>query len=347
MTMTREHRILIERFLLGILIIFCVGWGFSERSFAQSTENIEENQSPQAENSLPAEKSNERFLAGDTVKTNRTNGTITFIGNAKFIQGEISTFCDTLAIYLDQNQEVEKAVATGNVRLITEDITITGEQGTFYNKDQKVEIEGTAKAWQGKNTITAHRILAFLDQKSVEAYGDTASERVIMTVYSQQPPRPSEESPEKPSENPSEQGLSPIVIESDILKYDDSDQKAIFTGKVMAIKDITEINSDEMIVYLTGTGEAEENDIEKIEITGNVRIVQENTTITGEKGTYFENEQQAVIEGSAEERAQAEDKTQNSLLKAKVIKISLPTNDIEAEGNVSIQTLITSNGKNK
>ncbi len=324
--------------------MLCAG-GFSGLSFAQIPENPDKNQSSGTENSLSAEKTKEQFsLGGDKVKTDRNTRTITFIGNAKFIRDEMSTFCDTLVIYWNQAQEVEKAVAIGNVRLVTEDITETGEQGTFYNEDQKVELEGKAKAWQGNNTITAHRLIAFLDKKIVEGYSDPASERVVMTVYSQQDILTSEKNSDR-SNNTIDQEVSPIVIESDILKYNDSDQKAIFTGNVVATKDISTISADEMIVYLTRTKEAEENDIERIEVSGNVRVVQENITITGQKGVYLNKEQQAVIEGTAEKRAQAEDKIQNNLLKADTIRMLLATNDIEAEGNVSVQMLLGSNEK--
>lgn len=281
------------------------------------------------------------------MKTHTEDGmlkTLTITDNAQFIREDISVFCETLVVYFTPNREIEKAVATGDVRIITQDVTSTGEQGTFYAADQKLELEGKARAVQGNNTITAHLLVAFLETMMIEGYSDSGSERVVMTVYSQQTPS-SEDTPEQPDQ-PAESELSPIVVESDDLKYDNAVRKAIFTGKVVATQDPMKINADTMYVYLTAGEDTEVNDIEKIEVSGNVRIVQENVTIKGVNGIYLNAEDVAVIEGNTEQQAQAEDGTQT--LFADRITLLLTTNDMEAEGNVIVKMLPSGvRGQNK
>lgn len=311
-------------FLTGIWIATCVIVTFPELSSGQSSV-----ETVFTEETKPRRNTTSLFrkaggITGDSFEFDNTQKTMMYTGNVKVVQDETSMFSDKLVIYLAKiGGQVEKAVATGNVRLLYGDITATGEKGIFYNDEQKLELEKNAKMWQGKNTITAHRILAFLQEEIIEGYGDPSSERVIMTAYSQG------DIPD-PGQSP-EQDSSPIVIESDTLKYDSAIQKAVYTGNVIATKDVTEIKADEMVVYLAQTSEAE-NDIEKIEVFGNVQIVQENTTITGDKGVYFNEEQRAQIEGTDAKKARAEDKVQHMILKAPIIELFLETNTIKARG---------------
>jgi len=305
-----------KRILIGISIVFCLGTVLPGLSSAQETGlSIERSEGP-------------IVITGDELVYDNAKKIVTYTGNARVVQGETSMFSDKLVIHLDQMGETgklqfEKAVATGDVRLVYNDITATGEEGTFYNNEQKFELERNAKAWQGKNTITAHRIVALLEGEIIEGYSDPASERATMTVYSRKKP----ESPE----NKTEQEASPIVVESDVLRLDNSSQKAIFTGNVIVTQDNSKIWADEMIVYLTGTEETQD-DIEKIEVSGNVRIVQESITITGEKGVYINGEQYVKVEGSSEKKARAEDKKQNMILEAPIIEVFLETNTIKAKG---------------
>jgi lipopolysaccharide transport protein LptA len=290
-------------------------------ALAQSSEQSESSDAGQS------------FLGGNRMRTNREKGTVTFLDDVKFIRNGMSTFCDELTIYYTSEQEVEKAIAVGNVQLTTEDVTATGEQATFYLEEQKVEIEGNAKAGQGNNTITAHRIIAWLETNMIEGYGD-ATERVLMTVYSQ----PAETSSTESQPETAEPAPSVIVIESDTVKYDEAVGNALFTGKVKATQNGTDINASEMRVYLAGS-EAENNtDIERIEVAGNVRIIQETVVITGESGVYLNAENTAVIKGNADAQASAED--QNSVLKADTITLLMATNDIQATGNVSFEALL-------
>jgi lipopolysaccharide export system protein LptA len=95
------------------------------------------------------------------------------------------------------------------------------------------------------------------------------------------------------------------------------------------------INADTMNVYLVGTEETQTYEIERIEVAGNVRVVQENVTIEGVTGVYRYTEQNAVIEGNAEQQARGDDGT--NIITADRIILLLTNNDMEAEGNVVVK----------
>lgn len=297
-----------------------------------SQETASESASPETEK----KPTGQIMVTGDQLEFDRANNLVTYTGNVKVVQDDTSMFSDTLILHLAKqgSRKLEKAVATGNVRLVNNDITATGEEGIFYNTEQKLELIKNATIWQGNNTITAHRILAYLEQEIIEGYSDKTSERAIMTVYSKGDvikPFGQTEETDTPAESdaPAQEEASPIVIVSDKLKLDNSSGLGTFIGKVTATQLTTELNADEMKVYLIKTDDGE-NDVEKIEVFGNVHIVQGTMTITGETG-YFQNaEQYAQVEGSAKKKARVEDNAQNLTLEAPIIKLYLDTNKIEA-----------------
>jgi lipopolysaccharide transport protein LptA len=244
-------------------------------------------------------------------------------------------FSDELVVYMTDGQ-VEKAIATGNVRILTQDVIARSEQGTFYLDEQKIELEGQAEATQGRNKIKGHRIIAWLERNAIEAYGSKETERVIMTIYSEPV---AQETTDQPAADADPQEPSPIVIESDTLNYDESQEYSLFTGDVHATQEGMDIRSKEMRVYLADAQNAENNDIERIDVIGDVKIEKDALVVTGNEGMFLNSEQTAVITGTAEQQAKAVDKERT--LNADTITIFLETNNIEANGNVSVEMTLS------
>jgi lipopolysaccharide transport protein LptA len=320
-----------QRVCIALCLLMWMGTIGLERSFGQTADT---SQPAKSTSPLALKKSRGPItISGDNLDINNAQKTAIYTGNVKVVQGEATMFSDKLELQVDQTgKQLEKAVATGNVRLVNGDITATGDQGTFYNTEQKLDLEKNAKVWQGNNTITAARIVAFLETQVLEGYSDPASERATMTVYPQKQSPTPDATPTPGGILAFDQSSAPIAIEADTLKLDNPSQKATYTGNVVAKKGIMEIRADEMIVYITRTKETGD-DVDKIEVAGNVRIIQENTTVTGDTGVFLNKEQKAVIEGTAQKKARIEDKTQNMILEAPVIEVSLGTNNIRATQN--------------
>lgn len=269
------------------------------------------------------------LITGDRFDTDRQKGTYTYSGNVQFQWQDITAFCDKLISYGTLVQ-VEKAELLGNVRILTQDITATGEKAIYSLKEQTMELEGKARIVQGKNIITAYRIVMFMETSSLEGYGNSkTTERVIMTVYTQQA-SPAGTAPATDN-TPSEPAVAPMTVEADTLKYDKTGRTAVFTGNVNAQKDQSQIVADEMTVYLAGAEGTTDTEIEKIGLSGHVRILQDTVTITGAQGEYNYTEQTVRMEGNAEEQAQLDDRGQNTRLQADWFKFFLATSDIQAE----------------
>jgi lipopolysaccharide transport protein LptA len=297
-----------------------------------------ETPTPTATPSLVTQVSQLLTSGGDFVKSDRKNGIITYSGNAKFVWQDLSAFSDTLQLYQNpQTRAIEKAVASGNVRIVTQDTTVTGDQGTYYVDEQKMEIEGHAKAIRDNNMITAQRLIVWSAQKMLEGYGDATTERVVMTVYSQAvAPTDATATPTPNAAEP----MTRILVEADTLKYDNEKRLATFTGNVNARKDTATIQAEEMLVYLAAADATTDNTIEKIEVNGKVLITQESMTVTGQKGVYNNREQVVTITGNAEQQAQAEDKKQQTVMRADTIRLVMKTNDVEGEGNVVVTAVL-------
>jgi lipopolysaccharide transport protein LptA len=325
--------------LIGVImgsLLIAVSGGILPTIIIRAQEQPDQASSQPAASSQPEEKEVRVFMNGDAFKTDMEKGIYHWIGNASFIRGDDSVFSDELVVYMPDGQ-VEKAIATGNVHIMTQAVEATSEQGIFYLDEQKVELEGHAKATQGNNTITAHRIIAWLEKNAIEGYGSKETERVIMTIYSEPV---EQETADQSGADADPQEPSLIIIESDTLNYDESQEYSTFTGDVHATQNGMDIQANEMRVYLADAQDAESNDIERIDVIGNVKIVKDALVITGAEGMFMNSEQTAVIKGT-EPQARAENAAEKSILNADTITILLETNDIQANGNVSVEMMLS------
>jgi len=84
------------------------------------------------------------------------------------------------------------------------------------------------------------------------------------------------------SKSKQDRSSKPINIKADELKANNKERTAVFTGRVVARQDDVTIYSDKLIIYY---GENEEQ-VDKIEATGSVRILQTNRVGTGGHALY-------------------------------------------------------------
>jgi len=340
------------RWKWGLWVVFCACLACSQSASGQEpTAEATATPTPVKAPSKVVDISAENF------NFNRAQKIITYSGNVKVVQQETTLFSDRLEAYLDDSgKQIAKTVASGNVRIASASGMATGEQGIFYNTEQKIELLGNAKVWQDNNTVTAHRIVAFLQEKVVEAFADEAKaeNRVVMTIYSTgefsnpfemmsgaaETPQAEPTAAQPPAETPAEKKTDapkgdekamPAVITSKTLRLNNEEQRAIFTGDVIAKKTPTELRADEMIVYIIKTPD-NRNDIEKIDVAGHVKVTHETTVITGETGEFLNKAQKATVKGTPEKKAHVDDSAQNLTMDALIITANLATGEIGATG---------------
>ena len=90
-----------------------------------------------------------------------------------------------------------------------------------------------------------------------------------------------------------ERGGQPITIKSNELSTDSKNRTATFIGKVTARQGDMTIYADKLVVRYKEEG----GDIDKVEASGNVRIVQGDRLATAREGVYLSGEQKIILTG--------------------------------------------------
>ena len=86
----------------------------------------------------------------------------------------------------------------------------------------------------------------------------------------------------------------PITVKSNEMNADNNAKTAVFMGKVVAKQGDVTIFSDKLVVSYADKG----GDVEKIEASGNVRIVQLSRTGFSDQAVYESNSGRIVMTGS-------------------------------------------------
>ena len=78
-----------------------------------------------------------------------------------------------------------------------------------------------------------------------------------------------------------------VVVNSDKLVVFESDNKAVFTGKVVSKRNNIILKADKMVVFYTGAeSEADGDSIKRIEAYDSVEITTQKERATGDRGYY-------------------------------------------------------------
>lgn len=122
-----------------------------------------------------------------TIKSNELSSdsksrTATFSGKVVARQGDLTMYSDKLVVYYKEDGgDLDKVVASGNVRIVQGDRLATAREAVYQSVEQKIVLTGDPKVIQGDNTVTGKVITYFVDdERSVVTGGpDTRVEAVI------------------------------------------------------------------------------------------------------------------------------------------------------------------------
>lgn len=131
-------------------------------------------------------------ITSDQLEVHTNDNVIIFTGSVMARQGDISIYSDHMSVYYkeigkgglsrENQSQVDKIVAEGHVKIIKEDWIAIGQRAVFFSKDQRVELTGNPRVWQGKNLVKGDRItLDFKENKSTVERGK--DKRVEATIY--------------------------------------------------------------------------------------------------------------------------------------------------------------------
>lgn len=86
----------------------------------------------------------------------------------------------------------------------------------------------------------------------------------------------------------------PVIITSDSLVADNKNSTAVFEGSVVARTDDMTIYSDKMTVFYDNAN----SKINRIEASGNVRVLKKERAIFSEQAVYLDSEQKIIFNGN-------------------------------------------------
>ena len=87
----------------------------------------------------------------------------------------------------------------------------------------------------------------------------------------------------------------PIDITSDRLDVDEQGGSAVFTGQVIVKQRDMTVYAEKLVIYRDQTSEQ----IERIEASGGVRVVQQDRVGTAENATFYQQEDKLTLTGDA------------------------------------------------
>ncbi|MCU0573154.1 MAG: lipopolysaccharide transport periplasmic protein LptA [Syntrophobacteraceae bacterium] len=112
---------------------------------------------------------------------------------------------------------------------------------------------------------------------------------------------------------------APLNIASDRMEVSQKDRTILFEGHVVIQQEDLTITGRRMVVFAAGGGKGNEaessmmDQIDRIEIEGDVRISQREKVATSEKSVYYHREQKIVLIGNPMV-SQGEDRVQGRLI---------------------------------
>lgn len=136
-------------------------------------------------------------ITSDTLEAFNDERLIVFSGNAVAVQGDKVIRADKLLVYykkdpneakesttanVGQGGDLDRIEAKGPVRITQLKKIVTGDEGVYYQDDQKIIVSGNAVMREGPNIVKGDRITVLLDENRgiVEA---PVKKRVTATIY--------------------------------------------------------------------------------------------------------------------------------------------------------------------
>jgi lipopolysaccharide transport protein LptA len=124
-------------------------------------------------------------ISADTLEVNRKARLAIYRGNvaANDRSKGISILADRIEFYFDERMEdVERAVAAGNVRLTYGERRGVGERAEYYPAESRAVLIGHPKLWQNNDTISGCKITLLLREDRSQIDG-CEGERVNAVLY--------------------------------------------------------------------------------------------------------------------------------------------------------------------
>jgi lipopolysaccharide export system protein LptA len=153
----------------------------------------------QPETKAPADKAQEEpiQITADELISNNEQQYAEFIGNVKVVQADWVITSDKLRIYYEgdlmnseakgksSDQSLKRIVATGNVKIRSDQYSADSEKAEYDMADMTVTLSGEdSTVFQGKNSITGSKIIIYRRDGRVKVEG-SKNKRIKAVFYSE------------------------------------------------------------------------------------------------------------------------------------------------------------------
>ena len=91
-----------------------------------------------------------------------------------------------------------------------------------------------------------------------------------------------------------------IRVSAERLEADDASRSVVFTGKVKARQAGMVVYADKMTLYYSADEAKEAKEVDRVEIDGKLRIVQDDRIATADRGIFLNRQGRVLLSGHAE-----------------------------------------------
>ena len=105
-------------------------------------------------------------VVSDRLEADQAGKEVRFIGNVVARQGDVVMYAQEMRLVYDgETREVERVVASGDVRIVQGDRVATGQQGILFNAEKKMVLTGEPKLFQGENSVSGDEVTVYLQEE--------------------------------------------------------------------------------------------------------------------------------------------------------------------------------------
>lgn len=132
---------------------------------------------------LESDAGSEITIESDRAEFDRKEGTAIYVGNVILTQGTLLIEADEIILFSDQNQQFNRAIATGKPALfqqqMEEDKGLTkarGEKITYHTLDKTVTLLKNAQLEKEGSSFNGNQIVYDIVNESIQAKGGTKTQ---------------------------------------------------------------------------------------------------------------------------------------------------------------------------
>ncbi len=107
-------------------------------------------------------------ITSEILEVDKKNRLVVFRGKVRAVQEKLRILSDELrAFYDEKGKQIEKIIATGNVKINGEEVSGIAERAEFITHEGKIILSGKPELWQGSDKLEGEEVIIFLENKRI------------------------------------------------------------------------------------------------------------------------------------------------------------------------------------